>query len=189
EPLGSIALIGASILAALLFSPIRDQFQVWLDKFFYAERYGVRHTLIDFGRTLGSEVRSENMLDRIVDRLSRAFSVDRAAILLESSQERFTPAFVTGLQMPVKPDFSFLKGWTDRPYLFFQEDVLGLNYFIPCRVKDRVIAYIGLGQTQKGDYLNSEDLELLEAMSDYVGIALENARLYKSLEQRATEYQ
>jgi cation:H+ antiporter len=51
-----------------------------------------------------------------------------------------------------------------------------------------VIAYIGLGQTQKGDYLNSEDLELLEAMSDYVGIALENARLYKSLEQRAAEY-
>src|SRR6185295_14592526 len=111
-------------------------------------------------------------------------------ILLESSQEseRFSPAFVTGLQIPMNPDFSFLKGWTERPYLFFQEDVFGLNYFIPCRVKDRVIAYIGLGQTQKGDYLNSEDLELLEAMSDYVGIALENARLYKSLEHRAAEY-
>src|SRR6185436_1348223 len=112
EPLGSIALIGASILAALLFSPIKDQFQVWLDKFFYAERYNVRHTLVDFGRTLGSDVRSENLLDRIVDRLSRAFSVERAAILLESSQEpeHFSPAFVTGLQIPMNPDFSFLKG-------------------------------------------------------------------------------
>jgi two-component system, NtrC family, sensor kinase len=188
EPIGRVARIGAAILAALLFSPIKDQFQVWLDKFFYAERYSVRHTLIDFGRTLGSDVRSENMLDRIVDRLSRAFSVDRAAIFLESSHERFAPAFVTGLKMPINPDFSFLKGSTEQPYLFYQEDVCGLNYFIPCRAKDRVIAYIGLGQTQKGDYLNSEDLELLEAMSDYVGIALENARLYKSLEQRAAEY-
>lgn len=190
ERVGTLARIGAAIVAALLFSPIKDQFQVWLDKFFYGERYNVRRTLIDFGRTLGSDVRSENMLDRIVDRLSRAFSVDRAAILLERSHEseRFTPAFVTGLQMPMSPDFSFLTGSTDRPYLFFQEDVFGLNYFIPCRVKDRVIAYIGLGQTQKGDYLNSEDLELLEAMSDYVGIALENARLYRSLELRAAEY-
>jgi two-component system, NtrC family, sensor kinase len=188
EPIGTVARIGAAILAALLFSPIKDQFQVRLDKFFYGERYSVRHTLIDFGRTLGSDVRSENMLDRIVDRLSRAFSVDRAAIFLESSPERFVPAFVTGLRMPINPDFSFLKGSTAQPYLFFQEEVFGLNYFIPCRAKDRVIAYIGLGQTQKGDYLNSEDLELLEAMSDYVGIALENARLYKSLEQRAAEY-
>ena len=45
-----------------------------------------------------------------------------------------------------------------------------------------------LGRLEKGDYLTSEDLELLEAMSDYVGIALENARLYKSLEQKAAEY-
>ena len=64
-----------------------------------------------------------------------------------------------------------------------------LNYFIPCRVKDRVIAYIALGRTQNGDYLTSEDLELLETVSDYVGIALENARLYRSLEQKAGEYQ
>src|SRR5206468_6860495 len=51
------------------------------------------------------------------------------------------------------------------------------------------IAYIGLGRTRNGDYLTSEDLELLETVSDYVGIALENARLYRSLEQKASEYQ
>src|SRR4030095_14341464 len=86
-------------------------------------------------------------------------------------------------------DFSFLKAWTDRPYFFFEVDTHDLNYFIPCRVKERVIAYIGLGRTQDGDYLTSEDLDLLETVSDYVAIALENARLYRSLEQRASEYQ
>ena len=85
------------------------------------------------------------MLDRIVDRLSRAFSVDRAAMFVESiaEPERFLPAFVRGVNTPVNPDLSFLKGSTERPYLFFQDAVLGFNYFIPCRVKDRVIAYIG----------------------------------------------
>jgi len=189
-PVGTVARVGVTIVAALLFSPIKDQFQVWLDKFFYRERYNVRRTLIDFGRTLGSEVQSENMLELIVDRLRRAFSVNRAAIFLESSfePERFTPVIVSGLDMPVNADLSFLTKRTERPYLFLRDEAFGLNYFIPCRVKDRVIAYVGLGQTQKGDYLNSEDLELLEAMSDYVGIALENARLYKSLEHRVAEY-
>ena len=46
-----VARVGVTIIAALLFSPIKDQFQVWLDKFFYGERYSVRHTLVDFGRT------------------------------------------------------------------------------------------------------------------------------------------
>ena len=189
-PVGPLTRVGTTIVAALLFSPIKDQFQIWLDKIFYGERYGVRRTLVDFGRTLSAEVRSENLLDRIVDRLSRAFSVDHAAVFLESAgePERFLPALVRGVETPADPQLPFLKAWTDQPYLFFEEAILGFNYFIPCRVKNRVIAYIAFGQTQKGDYLNSEDLELLEAMSDYVGIALENSRLYKSLEQRASEY-
>lgn len=190
-PFSVFARVALTIVAALLFSPIKDQFQVWLDKIFYRERYSVRHTLIDFGRTLGTELRSENMLERIVDRLTRAFSVDRAAIFVESSSEpeSFIPAFVHGVELPPNPDLPFLAERTDQPYLFFQEAVLSFNYFIPCRVKNRVIAYIALGQTRKGDYLNSEDLDLLEAMSDYVGVALENSRLYKSLELRATEYE
>jgi signal transduction histidine kinase len=190
EPAGTVVRIGATIMAALLFAPIKDQFQIWLDKFFYRDRYGLRHTLIDFGRTLGSEVRSENMLGLIVDRLSRALSVDRTALFLEDPQKTdcFNPAFLSGFTIPPDADLSFLKGWTDRPYLFFNDDIFELNYFIPCRVKDRVIAYIGLGQTRKGDFLTSEDLELLESMGDYIGIALENALLYKSLEQKAAEY-
>jgi PAS domain S-box-containing protein len=123
--------------------------------------------------------------------LCRDLSLYSAAIFVESAGApgRFVPAFSTGVEMPHDPELSFLQGWTEQPYLFLQDGVPGLSYFIPCRVKKRVIAYIGLGQTRKGDYLNSEDLELLEAISDYVGIALENSRLYKSLEQRASEYQ
>ena len=50
-----VARVLATIVAALLFAPIKDQFQIWLDKFFYRDRYDLRQTLIDFGRTLGSE--------------------------------------------------------------------------------------------------------------------------------------
>jgi PAS domain S-box-containing protein len=190
EPVGIAARVGLLIVAALLFTPIKDQFQVWFDKLFYGERYSIRHTLIDFGRTLGSEIRSINMLDRIVDRLSRAFFVERAAIFVESASEpgRFIPAFVSGVELPMNPDLAFLKERTERPHALLEEEVYGLQYFIPCRVKDRVIAYIGLGRTVHGDYLTSEDIELLDAMSDYVGIALENARLYRSLEQKVAEY-
>jgi PAS domain S-box-containing protein len=191
EPLSVLTRVGATIVAALLFAPIKDQFQVWVDRFFYRDRYDVRQTLIDFGRTLSSEIHIEKMLDRVVDRLGRALFVSRSAIFLEHPLDpsRFVPARTLGLTISENADFSFLKATTDRPHIFFESDVHDLHYFIPCRLKDRVIAYIGLGRTQNGDYLTSEDLELLETVSDYVGIALENALLYRSLEQKASEHQ
>ena len=191
EPFSMVARVVATIVAALLFAPIKDQFQVWLDRFFYRDRYDLRQTLVDFGRTLGSEVDLDTMLDRIIDRLARALFVARAAIFLENpfNPSHFVVARTSGLTIPDGADFSFLTSSTERPYVFFETDFHDLNYFIPCRVKERVIAYIGLGRTRNGDYLTTEDLELLETLSDYVGIALENARLYRSLEQKASEYE
>jgi two-component system NtrC family sensor kinase len=191
EAVGNIAVLIATIVAALLFAPVKDQFQVWLDKFFYRDRYNIRQTLIDFGRALGSEVDLESMLDRIVDRLGRALNVRRAAILLEHPGDcsRFIPARVVGLELVPDADFSFLGSSTKNSYLFLETEPHGLHYFIPCHAKDRVIAYVALGSTERGDYLTSEDLELIEAVSDCIGIALENARLYRSIEQKAADYQ
>jgi PAS domain S-box-containing protein len=41
----------------------------------------------------------------------------------------------------------------------------------------------------EGDFLTSEDVELLETLAGYIAIAIQNARLYASLEQKVTEYE
>ena len=66
---------------------------------------------------------------------------------------------------------------------------LDLNYYIPCRAQQKTIAFLGLGKTVEGDFLSSEDIELLETLSGYLGIAVQNARLYASLEQKVAEYE
>jgi two-component system, NtrC family, sensor kinase len=72
---------------------------------------------------------------------------------------------------------------------------LDLNYYLPCRVANRdgggtrTVAVIGLGRTDVGDFLSSEDMELLESLAGYIGIAIQNAQLYRSLEQKITEFE
>jgi PAS domain S-box-containing protein len=190
--------VGGSILvmvvAALLFAPTKDRIQVWLDKFFYKDRYNLRLTVTDFGSRLGSEVDLDKVLDRIVERVSTSLWVEQMAVLLEDPDDpsRFVLARSRNLDMPAGTVFPSLKKDIDQPYVILESDAAteaGLNYFIPCRAKDRVIAYLGMGQTEDGGYLNSEDLKLLEGISDYVGIAVENAKLYQSLEDKATQYE
>src|ERR1039458_6091208 len=77
--------------------------------------------------------------------------------------------------------------------------MLDLNYYLPCRVaggqsqdgtsSSRTIAVIGLGRTIGGDFLSSEDVELLESLASYIGIALQNASLYARLENKISEFE
>ncbi len=46
---------------------------------------------------------------------------------------------------------------------------------------------LGLGKTVDGDFLSSDDVELLFTIASYVAIALDNAQLYSSLEQKALQ--
>jgi two-component system NtrC family sensor kinase len=72
---------------------------------------------------------------------------------------------------------------------------LDLNYYLPCRVANRdgggtrTVAVIGLGRTDDGDFLSSEDMELLESLAGYIGIAIQNAQLYSRLEQKIAEFE
>jgi len=206
-PTGPAGGVIAIVVAAFLFQPLRDWVQTRLDRFFYRDRLDFRRTLIEFGRALTNEVRVEPLLGSVLDRISQTLLVDRLAVFLEDAAH--PGSFVLSRSMGLRPegplDLSFLD--PDRPALargclFFESaraatretdavrrtlDELDLNYFIACRFRERTVAILGLGKTVDGDYLSSDDLELLSTIAGYVAIAIENARLYQSLEQKAMQ--
>jgi PAS domain S-box-containing protein len=66
---------------------------------------------------------------------------------------------------------------------------LELTYYLPCSARGRTIAYLGVSRTESGDFLSSDDVELLVTLSGYVGIAIDNSMLYRSLERKVEEYE
>jgi two-component system, NtrC family, sensor kinase len=204
---GPIGLILAVVVTALLFDPVRKWIQDRIDHFFYRTRYDYRRTLLEFGRELSSETNLNTLLSSLIDRLSRTLAVDRMAIFLASEETgQFVPAKAFGLSMPPHIDLGFLSA--SRPeqagHLFFENTHqvpretrdaqqaiarLDLNYYIPCHAQEKTIAVLGLGKTMKGDFLSSEDMELLETLGGYLGIAIQNGQLYASLQQKVAEYE
>jgi PAS domain S-box-containing protein len=204
---GPIGLVLAVVVTALLFDPVRKWIQDHVDQFFYRTSYDYRRTLLEFGRELGSETNLNTLLSSLIDRLSRTLAVDRMAIFLAGDAAgQFVLAKSFGLTSTGNVDLSFLSA--PRPehagHLFFENTHqvpretpeaqqaiarLDLNYYIPCHAQQKTIAVLGLGKTMQGDFLSSEDMELLETLGGYLGIAIQNGQLYASLQQKAAEYE
>jgi two-component system, NtrC family, sensor kinase len=62
-----------------------------------------------------------------------------------------------------------------------------LYYFVPCIVRDRMVAILCVGRTTSGALLTSEDTTLLRALSGYVAVAIDNSLLYRSEIEKAGE--
>jgi len=202
----------ALILFAALFEPLKRRIQSWVDKVFDRHRYDYRKALVEFGRGLSTETDLKALLESIVNQLPNTLLVARVALFL-TEEGGLRLAASHGLPADIEKhvlELGFLNfdEVSGHSHIFLENaaqalhlpepeqrtaELLDLNYYLPCRVQygaeSRTIAVIGLGRTLGGDFLSSEDVELLESLASYIGIALQNASLYARLEKQIAEFE
>ncbi len=213
----------------LLSEPLKKFLQERADRFFYGERYDLRHGLLDFGRTISATTALEPLLNALTERLRQVLDVEKVGIFLEDEKlpEHYKIVKSIGLSANYKipNDFrqmirqkSSVNGVVradelELPEADFVDEIsqektkangiIGkfekygrngknivrqqLHYFVPCVVRGKMVAVIGLGRASDGSLLSSEDLEILQTVSGYVAVAVENSLLYQEQEKRAEE--
>ncbi len=192
----------AMAAVVMVAAPVKNFLQEQVDRLFYGERYDLRNSLLDFGRTLSATTALDPLLDSLVSRLQEVMNVERVAIFIESknSKSGYVVARAAGLTPPiaVPPDFREMIRVASAESGVVRADDLDLNpdavsvrralhYFVPCVVRGRMVAVIGLGRSVDGALLSSEDVEILRTVSGYVAVAIENSLLYKDQQERAGE--
>ena len=196
----SVAAMAVIVMTA---APLKNYLQERTDRFFYGERYDMRAGLLDFGRTLSATTSLDPLLDALVGRLQQVLGVERVAIFVEDSRAAggYAVARAAGLsgEVLVPPDFremirlrSAEDGVVRADGLDMPPETNGfvrrtLHYYVPCVVRGRMVAVIGLGRSTGGALLSTEDLEILRTVSGYVAVAIENSLLYQEQKERAEE--
>ncbi|HXR98495.1 MAG TPA: ATP-binding protein [Terriglobales bacterium] len=185
----------AILVTALLFEPLKQWLQERVDRMFYRERYDFRRTLIEFGRQMNAQPELDPLLDLVLERLVQTLSLDRAAIFLpQEGTRQFSVARMAPVEASTPAlDLNFLgRIGAEREFFEYPHGAarsLELHYFVPCRLQSATVAVFGLGKTRQGEFLTSDDLELVDTLAAYFAIALENARLYATLQQKAQQYE
>ncbi|MBA2733984.1 MAG: PAS domain S-box protein, partial [Acidobacteria bacterium] len=197
---GAVAAMTAIVMLA---APIKKLLQERTDRLFYGERYDMRNGLLDFGRTLSATTALEPLLNALASRLQQVLNVNRIVIFIEdaNSPAGYRVARAVGLSsaMIVPPDFREMirtrsadTGVVRADDLDLVPETTGfvrraLHYYVPCIVRGRMVAVIGLGRSSDGALLSSEDVEILLTVSGYVAVAIENSLLYQEQQERAAE--
>jgi two-component system NtrC family sensor kinase len=197
-----IAIVAMAAIV-MIAAPVKSFLQEQIDRLFYGERYDMRNSLLDFGRTLSATTALDPLLDSLVSRLQQVMNVGRVAIFIEdknaSGNYRVARAAGLSAEMVVPPDFremirirSAENGVVRTDDLDLIPETTGfvrraLHYYVPCVVRGRMVAVIGLGRSADGALLSSEDVDILLTVSGYVAVAIENSLLYQEQGDRAAE--
>ncbi|HEY7817758.1 MAG TPA: PAS domain S-box protein, partial [Vicinamibacteria bacterium] len=206
-----MALLSA-IVVVLVFTPIKSRIQVGIDRLFYRERYDYRRALLAFSRDLNAHLDLDHLSSRLVERISDTFEVEKVALLVPGGGGELTVQAGQGLdedewgRARLSTDSTLFHRLARGEAVYYADaeessrsdprhlekdegpGIAGLSYAIPCRSHDKVIGVILLGRRWDQSALSSEDMDLLTMLSGQAATALENARLYRSLEQKASEY-
>jgi two-component system, NtrC family, sensor kinase len=199
-----IVICFAALAIALLFAPLRSAVQARLDRLFYRDQFEDRSSLLEFARTLSSEISLSPLSHSILERISKTFRIDKSAIFLADPVRegffRLLHAFNMGNAafslcredelLDCEDQGRLLNPNNDAGYLRRANPALkknGLFYVQVLKHQGKKVGMIALGQLPIGSHFSTEDLKLLSALSGYAGMALENASLYRAIEKKASE--
>jgi PAS domain S-box-containing protein len=195
--------VTAMACIVMIAAPVKNFLQQRVDRLFYGRRYDLRHSLMDFGRTISATTALEPLLDSLTTRLQEVMNVERLAIFIEDEYATggYRVARTAGFSSPITVPMDFremIRTRSAETGVVRADDLESapegdgyvrrvLHYYVPCVVRGRMVAVIGLGRSADGALLSSEDVEILRTVAGYIAVAIENSVLYQDQQQRAAE--
>jgi PAS domain S-box-containing protein len=206
---GGITIGAAAILlGVLVLNPLYTFLEELSNKLFYRRSYFERENLISFSKIVTYEKNLKVLSSRFLEILTSALLLKQAALYLfeEKSGDFILLNSITQEQssLPGRLFFSehFFEKMRTNDFLWFysinetrwleRPDKTKLNniegfHILPLVSQKKIIGFLSMSKKIDGSYLTTEDWSLLLAISPSISLAIENASLYSSLENRIEE--
>ncbi|RPJ46531.1 MAG: PDZ domain-containing protein [Candidatus Latescibacterota bacterium] len=190
-------------LIALLFSPVRETIQRWVDRTFYREKYEHRKTLHEFSAALTTILDRETLLRHLVERISETLHISKVAVFLRDPKEsalvlragtgigdgttgsvRFGPSeALPGLLRGQSGALPFERIAGPGASLLPKPErerlaSLGAALLLPLVAGEEVVGMISLGPKRSGELYSHEDRQLLKTLANNAALAIENSELH-----------
>ncbi len=191
----------ATLLLGLLFNPLRNRLERWIDRRLFPERDALRQRVIALVAELPAHGKLPRMGEHLAPELCRIFDLDAATIWvtsapagqlmhLASTRASEVDTEQTVLLAPDEPGLKQLaRSGKPQPVSQLARSggsmaqrlaTVGADLAVPLVSQEKLIGVLLLGAKRGGTRFSAEELELLTLLSHHTATVFENARLFDS---------
>jgi signal transduction histidine kinase len=200
-------------LFAWLFYSVDKATRVFANKYLFVSLYNYQETINKLINELNNYIDLDKIIGLIVKTIKETMQLNKAGVLLASAetpgkyqiakvvgfstnidissvQESLLIKYLSTTQRPlVSDELAMLcgdaKGDDRKKYsnLYSHMRKMEASLYLPLMANKKLIGIIVLGSKISGDAYTDEDINLLDTLSKQAGIAIENARQYKQIQE------
>lgn len=182
----ALASVGLMTAAVMTFVALYRPFQRWMER----QAYGVVHTPEDILRVMARQlpvVSDEPELIRLL-----ADELLPSLLVRESALYRLAPGaadlvYQRGIVADLPP--AQLANYLEHLWVFLspQQQPGWVRLAVPLDVQQRRLGLWLFGRRDPDDYYSAQDIALLRLLANQIAVALENSRLYQTVQRQAEE--
>jgi nitrogen-specific signal transduction histidine kinase len=199
-------------LFVLIFAFANNKIQLFANRYLFYSLYTQEGTASRLIENLTRSINLQKIVDSIIASIQQAMQLDQAAIIIVDEKKDMI-AKNTGFEEKEIKDilqYDFLKKYLaeyqtvlvrdelqialknaqiikDKPAMIQLVDTMkkaGISLCLPMTISNKLVGMILLGNKVSNDGYNREDLELLTTISKQAAVSIDNAWLYKKIDEK-----
>lgn len=200
----TITALVVAIFVAVVFLPMRDLIQRWVDRLFFREKYDYQNMLRLAGRAMAEILDLQELAGTLMGLIGNVIHTRKMSLfLLEGNAYVCSPRLRRGYaeqdgefklakdspivaylaarggvlrieELEALPEFRGL--WYEAKELL---QVLEVVLFLPLKARGQLVGTLALGPKLTAESYSADDIDLLSTLASNMGIAVDNARLFE----------
>ena len=191
------------LIIIVLFNPLREWVQGWIDRIFFRGRYEYHELLRDLSSRLASLLSPPRIREMLLDAVGRSLQVEKVILALADGgnyrlyshghpkagvavpsalAEAISRTGRKGGPLSRAAAGSRQESDKEGETLIGLFEALDAVLVVPLPARDEKPGLIALGQKRSGELFVAEDIELLTTIANQAATAMENAQSYEALQ-------
>jgi diguanylate cyclase (GGDEF)-like protein/putative nucleotidyltransferase with HDIG domain len=198
-----------AVVLALLFQPVKNWIQHWIDRIFYREKMNNQKLLRDFSKVINNELDLDEITESVLNTVIEGLQPKRVSLMLKNENEEYClykgvhkeaaqQVVICKNTNPVVQWFEqgnslltigeiensalFTSLWHVERKLFYDLDT---ELIAPIRLREQIIGMIVLSEKKGGEPYSQEEIDLLYTLMNNAAVVIENAQLYVAARKQA----
>lgn len=201
--------LAMAVFLAMLFQPIKNTLQHWIDRWFYKEQLNHQTLLRDFSKIINNVLDLDELTYSLADAIEKGLQPKSISLVLRQNKGEYTFFYSPQYQkltrdIKYRSDHPIIQWFAQGKALLSIGEIESLPFFtglwsaekkqlyemeteliVPMRLREQLIGFVILSEKKGGEAYSQGEVDLLFTLVNNAAVVIENAKMYEEVKHQA----